>query len=539
MTSHLARLCLEGAGSAGRYTPHGFDLRLLGTEQAVDHIVYVHEVHHAALNDVTAWGSALHVYARLPGGDLPFAQLLDACRTVHESLATFASVQIATARHGELTAVLGAYPRYVPLYRAADGLTKGVDGNNRRQQVATALARVCMQTPILDAVIAAGLERFRISAIRERDWPDARWSWFLRRGPELIAAAAQAADHVIAGEYGLAALDSDGPGSDLYTATDRSHDAAWDRWEATAYEHLRAALATAGGVTLPFNGHQDGTARLLGLARERYGDLGLRAAMTEEQVRDDAQLAAAVLQQVRHNFSGSERYRAVSVPSLGVNDVIRVLGDRPVVDGRPAMIVDARPADRLAALYQWAPGSEAPPVAVRLMVEDDDGPAVGHVPLTEPAGLSELVERWGDRGAFVACVGASCLAEPGFADRWLATVPRPVFILVDVEPDRFVPRWATEGRTVLAVPLQVDDTGGRRSALLFTADDGQVWWLVVADDVTVRLMIEYLHGYLGVSLRVESAAFAGVREPALAVITHILATESFTSFDALGSTSAR
>jgi hypothetical protein len=261
--------------------------------------------------------------------------------------------------------------------------------------------------------------------------------------------------------------------------------------------------------------------------------------MTEEQARDDAQVASAVLQQVRHNLTGGERHRAISVPSIGVDDVIRLLGDRPVVDGRPAMIVDARPADRLAALYHWAPGSDAPLVAVRLMVEDDDGPAIGHVPLTEPARLTALAERWGDRGAFVLCVGASCLAEPGFADRWLATVPRPVFVLVDVEPDRFVPRWAAEGHTVVAVPLQVDDTGGRRSALLFTADDGQVWWLVVADDVTVRLMIEYLRGYLGVSLRIDPAAFGAIREPALVAITHILATESFTSFDARGSASAR
>jgi hypothetical protein len=539
MTGHLARLCLEGAGSTGRYTPHGFDLRLLGTEQAADHIVYLHEVHHAALNDVTAWGSALHVYARLPGGEPVFAQLLDACCAVHETLATFASVQIAAARHGELNKVLAAYPRYVPLYDAADRLTKGVAGGNRRQQVATALARVCMQTPVLDTVIAAGPDRFRIAAIRERDRPDGRWNWFLRCGPELVAAAARAADRVITAEYGPKALQSDGPGGDLYTATDRSHDAAWDRWEATAYEHLRAALADVGAATLTFSGHQDGTARLLELARERYGDLGLRAAMTEEQARDDAQVASAVLQQVRHNLTGGERHRAICVPSMGVDDVISLLGDRPVVDGRPAMIVDARPADRLADLYDWAPGSDAPPVAVRLMVEDDDGPAVGHVPLTQPAMLTALADRWGERGAFVLCVSASCLAEPGFADRWLATVPRPVFVLVDVEPERFVPRWAAGGRTVVAVPLQVDDTAGRRSALLFTADDGHVWWLVVADDVTVRLMIEYLRGCLGSSLRIDQEAFGVIREPALVAITHILATESFTSFDARGSARAR
>lgn len=539
MTGHLARLCLEGTGSTGRYTPHGFDLRLLGAQQATDHIVYLHEVHHAALNDVTAWGSVLHVYARLPGAGAPFGRLLDACRTVHESLATFASVQIATARHGALDTVLAAYPRYVALYQATDRLTGRVEGANRRQQITTALARLCMQTPIIQVILDADLDGFRIAAIREFDRPDARWSWFLRRGPDLVAAAAQAADRIVVGEYGPAVLDSDGPTSDLYTATDRSHDAAWDCWEAAAYEQLRAALATTGADTLPLNGHQDGTARLLELTHRRYGDLGLRAAMTDEQRRDDANLAASVLQQVRHNLADGERHRAVVVPSMGADDLVRLLHDRPVIDGRPAMVVDARPVDRLASLYRWPPGSTAPRVAVRLMVETDDGPAVGHVPLANPAEVAALAERWGDRGAFVLCVGASCLADPEFVSRWLATAPRPIFVLVDVEPDRFVPRWAAEGRTVVTVPLRVDDTGGRRAALLFTADDGHVWWLVVADDVTVRLVIEYLRGQLGALLRAAPDAFGAIREPALVAVTHVLATESFTSFDALGSTHAR
>jgi hypothetical protein len=112
-------------------------------------------------------------------------------------------------------------------------------------------------------------------------------------------------------------------------------------------------------------------------------------------------------------------------------------------------------------------------------------------------------------------------------------------MLVDIEPGRFVPRWVTEARTVVAVALQVNDTGGRRSALLFTADDGQVWWLVVADDVTVRLMIEYLRGHLGTALRVDPEALGDIRDAATIAITHVLATESFTSFDALGSSHAR
>src|SRR5271170_7414112 len=132
MTDHLARLCLEGPGSSGHYTPHAFSLRLRGVNQSMDHVVYLHEVHHAALNDVTAWGTALHVYARLPGDDgQRFGSLLGACRTTHESLATFASVQIASARHGSLESVLAVYPSYVPLYDTMVRLFAAVPGTNR------------------------------------------------------------------------------------------------------------------------------------------------------------------------------------------------------------------------------------------------------------------------------------------------------------------------------------------------------------------------------------------------------------------------
>ena len=539
MTGHLARLCLEGTGSTGQYTPQAFNLRLMGTAQAVDHIVYLHEVHHAALNDSTAWGSALHVYARLPDAGTVFAGLLDACRIVHESLATFASVQIATARHGEVDFVLDAYPRYVPLYRSTCWLTTGVEGPNRRQQAVTALARVCMQSPVLDVVVGAGLGGFRMAAIREHDRPDARWNWFLRRGPGVLTAAAQAADRVLLDEYGPSALQSDSAGSDLYQATDRSHDDAWDRWEVAVYEHLCEAIAASGVGVVPFDGHQELTAKLLELVHEGYGDLGLRAGLPDQLRHDDAQLAASVLQQVRHELFAGERYRAVVVPLASLDEVVQAVGDIPVAGGCPALIVDARPVDRLEALYRWAPGSDIPPVAVRLIAEDDAGLVIGHVPLNGPTDLEELVRRWGTRGIFTTCVGASCLAAPGFADAWLSVAPRPVFVLVDVEPARFVPQWAGKDLSVVAVPLDVEDPSGHRAALLFSVDGSQIWWLVVADDVTVRLMVEYLRGQLGESLRLEAGALEPVREAAIALITHILATESFTSFDAMESRHAR
>lgn len=546
MTDHLARLCLSGPDSSGFYTPLAFRLRLTGIQQPADHMVYLHEVHHAALNDVTAWGSALHVYARLPApAGQQLGPLLDACRTTHESLATFASVQIASARHGALDSYLAVYPSYVPLYEATGRLLTAVRGASRRQLAASALARLCMQAPVLDEIVTAGLDAFAIAAVRDIDTPDGRWSWFMRRGPQLLADAAAPADRAVVAAFGQAALDSDAPGGDLYKSTDRSHDQAWEHWEAAAYEWLRTELGATRARTLPFNGHQDGTAALLDLVTARYGDVGMRAAMAGEQRWDDGAVAVSILSQVRHDLSGQEPYRAVLLPKPETAAVVEDLADRPVIGGRPAMIVDARPGSRLAVLYQWPGGmlpeplraSGEPVVAVRVWVDDGepDG-AVGHLLLPAPGDLAALSGQWPRRGLLASCVSASCLADVGWTARWLPalTAAGTVFVLADVEPDRFVPAWVRSGREVIVIGIDVNDAGGqRRTALVFTPDR-VAWWLVVADDVTIRLVAEYLRGQLGPRLRSETGNFGAIRDAATVVITHLLATESFVSFDAIG-----
>jgi hypothetical protein len=547
MPDHLARLCFDGAGSIGRYTPYAFRLRLHGTEQRGDHVVYLHEVHHAALNDETAWGSTLHVYARLPGdAGHEFGALLDACRTTHESLATFASVQIASARHGALDEVLAVYPSYVPLYEATCRRTTGVLGANRRQLVVSALARLCMQTPVLDEVTATGLATFRLAALREIDRPDGRWNWFLRRQPDALADAATTANRLLAGTFGHTVLNSDGPDSDLYASTQRTHDEAWEFWEESAYEHLRAMLATTGAQTLDFNGHQDATAALVAVAETDYGPIGVRAALPDDQRHTDAALASAVLQQVRHDLSGADRYRADLLPPSDTADLIDMMAGRPVIAGRPALIIDARPVGRLIALYRWpnsAPPSGLSPdghpvVAVRV-IADDGGPdsVIAHTIVPDPTELAALSAGWQGRGQLISCVSTSCLTDTEWATRWLPPL-RPLFLLVDVEPDRFVPRWASADTTVTAVGIDVKDTNGQRSALAFTADNGAVWWLVLADDVTVRLMAEYLRGQLGDRLHTDLELFTPIRNAAIVVISHLLATESFVSFDALGNANA-
>jgi hypothetical protein len=523
MADHLARLCLDGTASTGFYTPHGFDVTLYGADLPVDHMVYMHEVQHCALNDETAWGTALHVYARMPGADATFTALLDACRLTHETFATYSSVRLAAARHGDIGEILTAYSAYRVPHADAERLVSGVTGANRRLLALSAAARVCMQGPIIDAILHAGPRSFALADLRERDRPDTRWAWFLDRAPASLAEAARAGDRRLRADFDGTALNSDA-GDDLHASTVQEHDQAWEAWEEAAYEHLAGILAATGALTHGIYGHRQPTADLLARISEEYGDLGLRDAMSEAQRRDDAAVASSVLQQVRHSLSGDRPYPAMVLPSMDIEPLV----------GDGTAVVHIRTANRLAALYRWPSGTRLPsgPVAaLRAFVDADGDEMLGHLILAEPDRLPLVASP----APVAVCVSAACLADTGWTRRWWKTLlAHPVFVLVDVEPDRFVPAWARGGDEVLAVGIEIRDTGGTRAALLCTPDGGTIWWLTLGNDVTVHLMAEYLRGLLGTRLRTRGELPAGIHTAAMAVITSLLATESFVSFDALG-----
>lgn len=182
-----------------------------------------------------------------------------------------------------------------------------------------------------------------------------------------------------------------------------------------------------------------------------------------------------------------------------------------------------------------APGG--PVVAVRVMVGDGEpGTVIGHAVLPTPLEVARLSELWQRRGPLAVCASSSCFADIAWKERWLPalTSAGTMFVLVDVEPDRFIPAWSRAGREVIAIGIDVDDTSGRRTALVFSPDDGAIWWLVVANDITVNLVLEYLRDQLGPRLRGDAGQFAAIRDVTTVVVSHLLATESFVSFDALG-----
>ena len=193
-TDHLAALCMAGvAGSFGAYTPERVTLTLGGDDPATDQIVYLHEAHHAALNDSTAWGTALQVLAALSAPQrASFAALLNVCRAPHEAYATFAAVNVVGAHYRGARQVLDHYPGYVRLYEVLCALVDGAGGPHRRYLAATAAARLTMQTPILETMLSDPALLVTLGDIRLIDTPNGRWRWLTRSGAPHLARAVQA-----------------------------------------------------------------------------------------------------------------------------------------------------------------------------------------------------------------------------------------------------------------------------------------------------------------------------------------------------------
>ncbi|MCL2463704.1 MAG: hypothetical protein FWF28_01360, partial [Micrococcales bacterium] len=344
----VVHLALHGQGSgdpSGWYTPFGFDLRDGGHDPVLDQLSSIHEIHHAQLTDCTAWGTALHVAFRLGFTSL-FDQLLGLCRQIQEMFATVSSVLMLEGEHGDLRQRLAAhYPAYVRFVTSAQALLACVEGPMRAYLMNTQVARVCMQTPILDQMPPA--TDARIAMPRVIDTPDGRWRWFLHHGQNLVAQASVVADaRLRADEAGATALAKDDRIDPSRAVVIEEYDRYWTAWEMAAYSVLADGLAKAGAHVLDFNGHQSQTTRTLEKLALTHSDVGLAAAAPGDTM--ETAWASAGIVQGRHLVAAAGKWSACWVPDVGEFD-----WQPMTIAGRPELVIDDRLSSRLADLYEW------------------------------------------------------------------------------------------------------------------------------------------------------------------------------------------
>jgi hypothetical protein len=535
--AHLDDLGFRGFGdSGGRYRPSGFDLRLSG-EEIGDRLTYIHETHHASLNDSTAWGALLHVVARIPAdANAPaYRPLVDACRLVHEAYATFASLSIIEANHGPQPAALAAYPQYLPLQRRLATLVAAGGGQHRQYLLATAVARCCMQSPVLALVAAEGLVGFCLSDLRSLDTPDGRYRALLRMKGDVSALAAEAGDAAT----GWSAVDLDRiDGTDPLEATDDAHDEMWGLWEEAAYDEIAQAIAGMGATSVAYNGHQEWTGELVAVAERTWGRLGLVAASLLAPATDDRSIAEAMLAQVRHELV-DEPY-AARMLEVDIVAVAALVAEHARIGGLPVLIVDARLPERLLSSYRWPADDAAwlgertePVVGVRLIGSDEAGGSeIVLIPVTSADDLQRLVAAWADRGPVAASIAASCLIDVAWQRDWWGRFARSLrtIVLIDIEPARLTRSWAASGSPVRVGRVAVEDTAGHWQGLAVEAGGGALW-LGLGEQITVNFLHHALVGAIDVEEGTEFlTAWA---EPMRVVITHLLATETYLDFAGL------
>ena len=517
-------------GVEGAYTPLGFQLRGGGGDTAADALAHVHEAHHGALNDSTAWGSALHIAARLPTDRGTYLLLLDLCRRVHEAFATYASVALVRqAKVADLA--VHRYRRYLPALHAVNRFVAAVDSPTRRYLLVTQVARACMQTSILDELAAVAGEELTRSRVRTLDTPDGRWAWYLRRGTHLAEAAAGLADDAaLELEHGELIIKLDRSAAEDTTAV--GHDEVWAAWERAAYATLSMELGETGAFVLDFDGHQEPTQRAVRVAKARYPGIRLAAAVEGGPAHDDRTLAAATLEQARHAIA-VEPWAASRI-ELPTKALIAAVETNCRIDGAPILIFDARPLARLRSLFSWTPpdsffaDSAGPIVAVRLC----EGDKVLHHVVRQPSDLDELVEEWAGGGLVASCVSVSCLADREWQQTWLASLRRAgdVVFLVDVELDRFLKNW--QGSAVELFGIEIKDTSTTRFAAAARINQSSELWVAVGDELTANLVLSQIRETPGLTVSAHGPVDEHAGRLLKAILTHMLATESY--FDLAG-----
>jgi len=197
----------------------------------------------------------------------------------------------------------------------------------------------------------------------------------------------------------------------------------------------------------------------------------------------------------------------------------------------------------MRSLYRWNPRDasqlgalEAPVVAARTIDATSTGEStIEHALLGTPEELAAVTERWAGRGPLATLLPASCLTDRTWQERWIGPLRSagPAIVLIDVELDRFVGSWANRGAAVRAGAIHVADTSASYWAATFLAEDQPELWMAVADEITVRLLLEQLQRTPGLHCEQTTSHLTAWSDLLPSVLTHLLATESFLDFEGM------
>lgn len=355
-------------GTSGLFTPESWHLHLPGDDPRTAQYASAHESHHYQLQNATVFGALIRVLFALhkATGENRYrttvAQLTTVCRHVQEAFATWAPAAALGWSRDELAA---AYPAYAWHFDAMDQLVAPVTSPYLRLHAAHALSRACMQPPILDSILAAGLGKLTLADLRQRQFPDTRFAMLRRRGIDWRDAVQAASGQLTRAPGGAELVSAARLGAELF---ELRHDELWQAANEIFYNAVAGQLARYGAATIGHEAHLAATPTLLAAA----------AALTTQPLgldpggpRDPTKAAALVLRNTEaEEFTTGRPLRARLIPAAA--SAASMTAD--VAD--PHLFLVIRPRRVLLANYALnvtAARLEGTAAMLRRTVIDDDG----------------------------------------------------------------------------------------------------------------------------------------------------------------------
>lgn len=530
-------LFFVGADDAARgvYRPTGYELHLTGGGVDRQHLTHLHEIHHKVLNDDTGWGTALHITARHePWSTQVFPALLEACRTVHESFASFMAINLAATRHDSIEAAMSAYPDYAQFAARMQRLLHGVPAGHRQDLAATGIARFCMSGPILNYLADSYPSALVMSRVRGIDRPDVRFAMCQSVSGKAVEGGVAAADDAFEAQVGRnveeLGLDAD----------DATLDEAWRVWEETFTQTLLRSHRRLRNVRVPDrNAHLVDAIALAGRLAADGFELDLPMASAEDLPASDPESVQRLLTAVSIPLR-PERWPALTATlgkQIEVADLAALL--TATTGARPHLEVMAHLSSHLLGDYEFsardsdrlAPLDPTPVFAVRAIIDDDGRGTILHTVLPGPDHYEAIVAAWNGRGPIVNCVAASCFVETAWQSKWLPTLRQnPTIVLVDCGLLGMVGSGRLLGDHQLVWGSYLDLDHSYLKALVWHVDTHPHVMLAIGDDLTIQLIAGQLTDLLDNRLGMHDSDWSAWRDALGAATASILRTSSALRF---------
>lgn len=352
-----------------------------------------HESHHRQLHSSTSFGGLARILDELTLDRAgPVARdLKKACSRTHEAFACWTPAHALGWSRAELVSI---YDGYGTPFDEMQALVEGTGHPYLALHAAHAVARACMQPPVVDIVRAVGLDRVALADFRASLRPDRRFQAVLRRGIAWDGPIGRLSARLAGDDAWEEVL-----GTPKLTATALRPELAslWEVINREMFEAVADQLRHWGFPTLELDGHLEELAEL----SLRANELGARYDMTAPRELT----ARAVLRNIEaEGFTSGEPLDAIWRPAGPLTGMVAGIDD-------PHVFLTLRPLQSLTPNYRCTGPDPCPTSAavLRRSVMTDDGRL-----LVELMDVTDTfpVDPANAPAPVMACVAMSALTSP-------------------------------------------------------------------------------------------------------------------------------